>query len=177
MLILAGPHPPPTRAIAKEHQDLLDPIPFHPIIPSHRSPPSHRIASHPSRIPRHHSSAMASQKKDMRRDDLIIPYSQVEAKSDPDFAGTMASTLPMAAIFTRNKMVGWTAVIFALQTWLAETPETKSAASTPGIFTVGMSFMSLLVVSSYLPLFLPPPPVRAGAGSGTEAPAAAPPAQ
>ncbi|KAK8151769.1 hypothetical protein IWX90DRAFT_490767 [Phyllosticta citrichinensis] len=118
---------------------------------------------------------MASQKKDMRRDDLIIPYSQVETKSDPDFSGTMASTLPMAAIFTRNKMVGWTAVIFALQTWLAETPETKSAASTPGIFTVGMSFMSLIV--SYLPLFLPPPPVRAGAGSGTEAPAAAPPAQ
>ncbi|KAK8185416.1 hypothetical protein HDK77DRAFT_484473 [Phyllosticta capitalensis] len=118
---------------------------------------------------------MASQKKDMRRDDLVIPYTQVESKSDPDFAGTMSSTLPMAAIFTRNKMVGWAAVIFALQTWLAETPESKSAASTPGIFSVGMSFMSLLV--SYLPLFLPPPPVRAGAGSGTEAPAAVPPAQ
>ncbi|KAK7515820.1 hypothetical protein IWZ03DRAFT_380543 [Phyllosticta citriasiana] len=163
-LILANPHPLPTRRQTPSPTYWTRPH----RIPSHRSPPSHRI-------PRHRSSAMASQKKDMRRDDLIIPYSQVEAKSDPDFAGTLASTLPMAAIFTRNKMVGWTAVIFALQTWLAETPETKSAASTPGIFTVGMSFMSLLV--SYLPLFLPPPPVRAGAGSGTEAPAAAPPAQ
>ncbi|KAK8230370.1 translation initiation factor SUI1 [Phyllosticta capitalensis] len=92
---------------------------------------------------------MASQKKDMRRDDLVIPYTQVESKSDPDFAGTMSSTLPMAAIFTRNKMVGWAAVIFALQTWLAETPESKSAASTPGIFSVGMSFMSLLVDLRY----------------------------
>ncbi|KAK8435209.1 hypothetical protein IWX49DRAFT_551967 [Phyllosticta citricarpa] len=162
---------------------------------------------------------MASQKKDMRRDDLIIPYSQVEAKSDPDFAGghlahrilswhngqhAANGRRPLAnaprylretsctglTSIPKPRMVGWTAVIFALQTWLAETPETKSAASTPGIFTVGMSFMSLLVQrpsrcdaldadvnKSYLPLFLPPPPVRAGAGSGTEAPAAAPPAQ
>ncbi|KAL1640554.1 hypothetical protein SLS58_006749 [Diplodia intermedia] len=118
---------------------------------------------------------MAS-KKDMRRDDLIVPYADPneKASSDPDFAGTMASTLPMAAIFTRNKMIGWTAVIFALQTWLAETPEQKKKASTPGYFSVMMAFMSLLV--SYMPLFLPPPPNKANAGSGTEAPAAVPPA-
>lgn len=84
----------------------------------------------------------------MRRDDLIVPYADPneKANSDPDFAGTMASTLPMAAIFTRNKMIGWTAVIFALQTWLAETPEQKKKASTPGYFSVLMAFMSLLVV-------------------------------
>ncbi|KKY28954.1 hypothetical protein UCDDS831_g00039 [Diplodia seriata] len=134
-------------------------------------------------------------KKDMRRDDLIVPYADPneKASSDPDFAGTMASTLPMAAIFTRNKMIGWTAVIFALQTWLAETPEQKKKASTPGYFSVMMAFMSLLVVrrtlkarcmkrkltsifQSYMPLFLPPPPNKANAGSGTEAPAAVPPA-
>ncbi|KAF2834262.1 hypothetical protein M501DRAFT_1001359 [Patellaria atrata CBS 101060] len=118
---------------------------------------------------------MAS-KKDMRRDDLIVPYLEPEKdKSEGDMMGTMSSTLPMAAIFTRNKMVGWTAVLFALQTWLAETPETRRTSNTPGYFSVGMAVMSLFV--TYLPLFLPPGPVnRAAGGSGTEAPAAVPPA-
>ncbi|KAF2477272.1 uncharacterized protein BDR25DRAFT_300259 [Lindgomyces ingoldianus] len=116
---------------------------------------------------------MAS-KKDMRRADLIVPYAEpAKEKSDGDIASTMASTLPMAAIFTRNKMVGWTSVVFAMQSWLAETPEQKRTSSTPAYFSVGMAFMSLIV--GYMPLFLPPPQVRTGAGSGTEAPPAAPP--
>jgi hypothetical protein len=116
---------------------------------------------------------MAS-KKDMRRADLIVPYAEpAREKSEGDMASTVASTLPMAAIFTRNKTVGWTAVVFALQSWLAETPEQKRTATTPALFSVGMAFMSLIV--SYMPLFLPPPQNFAGAGSGTEAPPAVPP--
>ncbi|CAD0099705.1 unnamed protein product [Aureobasidium mustum] len=88
-------------------------------------------------------------KKDMRRGDL----------------GVFGSTLPMAAIFTRNKMIGWVAVIFAVQNWLGETPESQKSGSTPGYMTVGMAL-------AYLPLFMPPV-VAPGAGSGTEAPAAA----
>ncbi|KAK3112929.1 hypothetical protein LTR53_010269 [Teratosphaeriaceae sp. CCFEE 6253] len=87
----------------------------------------------------------------------------------------MASTLPMAAIFTRNKMIGWTAVLFATQSWLAETPAQKAASSTPGYFSVGMAVMSLGV--AYLPLFMPPDlgfPGGAGTGSGTQAPPPAP---
>ncbi|EON67654.1 hypothetical protein W97_06797 [Coniosporium apollinis CBS 100218] len=52
----------------------------------------------------------------------------------------MASTLPMAAIFTRNKIIGWTAVVFALQSWLGESPEQKRTSSTPGYFSVGMAY-------------------------------------
>ncbi|OCK83152.1 hypothetical protein K432DRAFT_379783 [Lepidopterella palustris CBS 459.81] len=112
-------------------------------------------------------------KKDMRRQDLIVPYVEpAKEKSDGDMTSTMASTLPMAAIFTRNKMIGWTAVVFALQSWLAETPEQKRTSTTPGYFSVGMAFMSLMV--AYLPLFMPPPQNRAGAGSEAEAPSAVP---
>ncbi|KAG9629385.1 hypothetical protein KCU98_g18108, partial [Aureobasidium melanogenum] len=110
-------------------------------------------------------------KKDMRRGDLIVPYAEpANAKSDSDITGVFGSTLPMAAIFTRNKMIGWVAVIIAVQNWLSETPESKKNGATPGYMTVGMALMSTAV--AYLPLFMPPI-AAPGAGSGTEAPAAA----
>lgn len=53
----------------------------------------------------------------------------------------------MLAIVTRNKFLGWTAVIFAAQSWLAETPTQKAKSSTPAYFSILMAVMSLLVVS------------------------------
>ncbi|MCJ1367705.1 Eukaryotic translation initiation factor eIF-1 [Acarospora aff. strigata] len=96
-------------------------------------------------------------KKDMRREDLVVPYvAPAKQEKESDMSGTMASSLPMAAMFTRNKMIGWAAVVFSLQNWLAETPEQKRTSSNPGYFQVGMSFLSVIV--AYLPLVLPPPP-------------------
>ncbi|KAH7126742.1 hypothetical protein B0J11DRAFT_526340 [Dendryphion nanum] len=116
---------------------------------------------------------MAS-KKDLRRVDLIVPYVEpAKDKSDGDMSSTMATTLPMAAIFTRNKMIGWVSVVFSLQSWLAETEEQKRTSTTPAYFSVGMAFMSLLV--GYMPLLLPPQGGALGAGSSTQAPPAAPP--
>ncbi|KAK5133454.1 hypothetical protein LTR08_007696 [Meristemomyces frigidus] len=89
-----------------------------------------------------------------------------ESKDSQDIQGTMASTLPMAAIFTRNKMIGWTAVLFSLQGWLSETPAQAAASSTPGYFSVGMALLSVGV--AYAPLFLPPQiGKQAGPGTGT----------
>ncbi|MCJ1312387.1 hypothetical protein MMC25_006061 [Agyrium rufum] len=103
--------------------------------------------------------------RDMRRADLSVPYVEPpKEKSEGDFASTISSTLPMAAMFTRNKLLGWASVVLSLQTWLAETPEQQSAASTPGYLSVAMSFMSLVV--TYLPLFLPPPQLRQPAAAG-----------
>jgi hypothetical protein len=72
---------------------------------------------------------MASKTKDMRRADLskllqsyqvgrnvlllthrcpVIPYQEPASKGDnAEFASTISSTLPMAAIFLRNRYVGW----------------------------------------------------------------------
>jgi len=109
----------------------------------------------------------------MRRQDLIVPYVEADSdKPDTDMAGTMASTLPMAAMFTRNKLIGWAAVIMAIQAFLSETPAQKKNASTPTIFSVFMSLVALGV--AYMPLFMPPQ-IR-GRGTETEAPAAVPPA-
>ncbi|CAI7589995.1 unnamed protein product [Penicillium manginii] len=51
-------------------------------------------------------------------------------------AGTMSSTMPMAA------------------SWLSESPEQKKNASTPAYMSVMMSLMALVV--TYFPMFLPP---------------------
>ncbi|KAK5626881.1 hypothetical protein RRF57_002596 [Xylaria bambusicola] len=113
---------------------------------------------------------MAS-KKDMRRPDLKPPAAK--AGENPEFSSTLSSTLPMAAIFTRNKYIGWAAVVFSMQSWLGESEATTQSTSTPGYFSVGMSskqrprqrseqrvlVMSLLV--TYLPIFMPPIPGQA----------------
>ncbi|KAI1003897.1 hypothetical protein K3495_g4312 [Podosphaera aphanis] len=95
---------------------------------------------------------------DKRRADLIVPYQPPNVKGNPaDIGGTLGSTLPMAAMFTRNRLIGWASVVFATQNWLAENVETKKTSGQPAIFAVGMSLMALFV--TYLPMFLPPPSV------------------
>ncbi|XXH02691.1 RNA polymerase II mediator complex subunit [Hypoxylon texense] len=116
---------------------------------------------------------MAS-KKDMRRPDLAVPYQEPAPKGDAaEFSSTLSSTLPMAAIFTRNRYIGWASVVFSIQGWLGESEEaSKSSSGTPGYFTIGMSVMALAV--TYLPMFLPPPPgTRPATSTGPAAPAAA----
>ncbi|KAK7748387.1 hypothetical protein SLS62_008650 [Diatrype stigma] len=117
---------------------------------------------------------MATKAKDMRRSDLVVPYQEPPPKSgdNAEFSSTLSSTLPMAAIFTRNRYIGWASVVFSIQSWLGESEETTKTTATPGYFTIGMSLMALGV--TYLPLFLPPPPGSARAATGTEAPAPAP---
>ncbi|KAI1494579.1 hypothetical protein F5X96DRAFT_526889 [Biscogniauxia mediterranea] len=117
----------------------------------------------------------SSAKKDMRRPDLIVPYQEPSVGKpgeNVEFSSTVSSTLPMAAIFTRNRYIGWASVVFSVQSWLGESEETTKNTSTPGYFTIGMSLMALAV--TYLPMFLPPQGPRAG--TGTEAPAPVPPA-
>jgi len=111
-------------------------------------------------------------KKDMRRDDLIIPYQEPPAKESPtDMASTMGNTLPMAAMFTRNKYIGWASVVFSAQNWLSESPETRKTASQPAYISLGMAVLALFV--TYLPMFMPPPPGKVSA-TGTEVAPAAP---
>ncbi|KAG6320640.1 hypothetical protein E4U22_003051, partial [Claviceps purpurea] len=78
--------------------------------------------------------------KDMRRADLIVPYQEPTPSSDKaEFSSTISSTLPMAAMFTRNRYIGWAAVVFTVQNWLGESQDSSKNSSTPGIFSVLMS--------------------------------------
>jgi len=110
--------------------------------------------------------------KDQRRVDLAVPY--IEPPKDKgdltDVNSTLSATLPMVAMFTRNRLIGWAAAIMSLQSWLAETPEQARKAATPGYLSVIMSFAATAV--TYMPLFLPPSPIPAG--TEAEAPKATP---
>ncbi|TGZ79639.1 hypothetical protein EX30DRAFT_372938 [Ascodesmis nigricans] len=113
---------------------------------------------------------MATKLKDQRRADLIVPYTRPAAKEEgPDISTTFATALPMAAMFTRQKMVGWMAVVFALQSFLNE-PSTSAVVDTekpkqPAVFTLGMSGMALFV--TYMPMFFPNSKLMPGTGTGT----------
>ncbi|RAO73145.1 uncharacterized protein BHQ10_009157 [Talaromyces amestolkiae] len=114
-----------------------------------------------------------STQKDMRRVDLVIPYVEPPAaKSDTDISGAMSTTLPMAAMFTRNRMIGWVAVIISIQSWLSESPEQSKNAATPSYMSVFMSLMSLAV--TYMPLFFPTPGARGSATADAPAPSPSP---
>ncbi|KAF8419730.1 hypothetical protein EV426DRAFT_614520 [Tirmania nivea] len=99
---------------------------------------------------------MVSKFKDQRRAGYIIPYVPPAPKSEEssDFATTISSTLPMAALFTRSKMVAWSALVFAIQAWLNETPAQLASGKQPAYFSIGMSAMSVVV--TYLPMFMGP---------------------
>ncbi|CAK7223102.1 hypothetical protein SBRCBS47491_005087 [Sporothrix bragantina] len=112
---------------------------------------------------------MSSSKKDSRRINLVVPYqAPAPAKDNADVASSMSSVMPMAAMLTRNRFIGWGAVGFSVLSWLGESEEARTNSSTPGYFSVGMSLMALVV--TYLPMLLPPP------GGNPAATAAAPPA-
>jgi hypothetical protein len=88
----------------------------------------------------------------------------VTCAAQDDWLVSCSSCLVSLFLLTRYRV----AVVFALQSWLAETPEQKKTTSTPAYFQVGMSgmcgclhsylsanhisAMSLVVVSSALDL-------------------------
>ncbi|OJD27559.1 hypothetical protein ACJ73_01038, partial [Blastomyces percursus] len=82
-------------------------------------------------------------KKDMRRPELVVPYVEPPAKASDasDMSSTMSNTMPMAAMFSRNKA----AVTFSLQNWMAETPEQQKKSATPAYMGVIMAFLSVVV--------------------------------
>ncbi|RMD41177.1 hypothetical protein DV735_g3946, partial [Chaetothyriales sp. CBS 134920] len=99
---------------------------------------------------------VAKRAKDMRRVDLVIPYVPPQEESKPDFGSTFTSTMPMAAMFTRNRAIGWVSLLTALLNWLGETPAQKASQATPGYMSFGISILALGV--TYMSLFLPPTP-------------------
>ncbi|KAK9241135.1 hypothetical protein V1525DRAFT_393790 [Lipomyces kononenkoae] len=96
------------------------------------------------------SSASGNSKK---RANLCVPYVPMEIKSREDVSSMMASTLPMVAMFLRNKLVAWSALLVTIQSWLNESEASSRDSTQPGWLKVLMSFVGLTVC--YMDLFFP----------------------
>lgn len=85
----------------------------------------------------------------------VVPYQIPPTKESPtDISATLGSTMPMAAMFTRNKFIGWyvilriggsglticrASVVLSIQNWLGESQEAKRTSSQPAYFSIGMA--------------------------------------
>ncbi|KAI5857770.1 hypothetical protein BZA05DRAFT_384749 [Tricharina praecox] len=119
----------------------------------------------------YHKMSFNRNLKDQRRMELAIPYIAPETKiEEQSMSDTLSTALPMAAMFTRHRMIGWGAVVFAIQSWLNETPAQLAGGKQPAYFGVGMAFMSLLI--TYMPIFFPVPVKMDATGTAPAAPVA-----
>jgi len=87
-----------------------------------------------------------------------LSYRHLPAKPRNDSSSSMMSqTLPMAAMFMRNKIMSWSSVFLALQTYLSEPinkPATSSdTASQPPLLRLAFALISLL--TCYVEFFFP----------------------
>ncbi|KAK9460999.1 uncharacterized protein V1516DRAFT_674715 [Lipomyces oligophaga] len=95
---------------------------------------------------------MSSQRK---RANLCVPFIPLPLKAPDDISSMLATTLPMVAMFLRNKLIAWASLLVTLQSWLNENEsnDEESSGGSPGWLKVVMSLAGLLVC--YLDLFVP----------------------
>ncbi|KAK9366965.1 hypothetical protein V1509DRAFT_627842 [Lipomyces kononenkoae] len=108
------------------------------------------------------SSASTNSKK---RANLCVPYVPIEIKSREDVSSMISSTLPMVAMFLRNKLIGWSALLVTIQSWLNESEASNKDATQPGWLKVLMSFVGLLVC--YMDLVVPARVIGGGSFTGS----------
>ncbi|KAL2890982.1 hypothetical protein HOO65_010340 [Ceratocystis lukuohia] len=96
-----------------------------------------------------------SARKDQRRIDLIVPYQEPAPKDNEsvDLSSSLSSTMPMAAMMTRNRYFGCAGSI----RWISRVDANMKTC-----------LLVMALVVTYLPMFMPPPIAR---GTNTEAPA------
>ncbi|GEQ72652.1 hypothetical protein JCM33374_g6339 [Metschnikowia sp. JCM 33374] len=91
-----------------------------------------------------------------KRADLVVPYKHQPAKPRSEASSMISQTLPMAAMFMRNKLMSWSAVFLALQTFLTEPlnkPVGKDSGSQPPLLRLAFAVLSL--ATCYLEYFFP----------------------
>lgn len=90
------------------------------------------------------------------REDLVIPYKHVPAKSRKDAGNVLAQSLPMAAMFMRNKMLSWASVFLAVQSYLNE-PINRPAEEDQGQQSPALRvlFAVISLVTCYMDIVFP----------------------
>ncbi|KAI5964508.1 hypothetical protein KGF57_001000 [Candida theae] len=90
------------------------------------------------------------------RQDLVIPYVHVPAKSRKDAGNVLSQSLPMAAMFMRNKMLSWASVFLSIQSYLNE-PINKPAEEDQGQQSPALriAFAVIALITCYMDIVFP----------------------
>ncbi|KAG7193879.1 uncharacterized protein KQ657_005077 [Scheffersomyces spartinae] len=91
-----------------------------------------------------------------KREDLVIPYHHVPIKTKPEASAMIAQTLPMAAMFMRNKLLSWSSLFLAVQAYLNEPVykvKSESSADQPPLLRIVFALVSL--ATCYIDLIIP----------------------
>ncbi|KAK7680674.1 hypothetical protein QCA50_016242 [Cerrena zonata] len=92
----------------------------------------------------------------VKREDLVVPYHHVPAKPRGNVGGLMEQSLPMAAMFLKNKLLSWSALFLAIQSYLSEPnnkPDTDEQARQPPLLRVVFALIAL--VTCYIEFIFP----------------------
>ncbi|ODV63845.1 uncharacterized protein ASCRUDRAFT_67907 [Ascoidea rubescens DSM 1968] len=90
------------------------------------------------------------------REDLVVQYVHIplEPRSNP--TGTLIQSMPMAAMFMKNKLLGWSGLTFAVQNYLTFHHDLKQPedAASP-LLSLAFGFGGL--IASYTDFIFPVP--------------------
>ncbi|KAK6458265.1 uncharacterized protein RJT20DRAFT_30110 [Scheffersomyces xylosifermentans] len=91
--------------------------------------------------------------------EAVVPYRHSPSKPRGEASSMIAQSLPMAAMFMRNKMLSWSALFLAIQSYLNEPinkPVEKDDSGTPAqppLLRVVFAFIAL--VTCYIDIIFP----------------------
>ncbi|KAI5956801.1 hypothetical protein KGF54_000418 [Candida jiufengensis] len=103
------------------------------------------------------------------REELVVPYRHVPAKARKDAGSLISQSLPMAAMFMKNKMLSWAALFLSIQTYLNEPiNKVEEDGSQPPLLKV--VFALVAVLTCYIDIIFPQtnPSIKKAADVATE---------
>ncbi|ODV81833.1 uncharacterized protein CANTADRAFT_87794 [Suhomyces tanzawaensis NRRL Y-17324] len=89
------------------------------------------------------------------REDLVVPYKHVAAKKRSEASGMIAQSLPMAAMFMRNKLLSWSAFFLAVQSYLNEPINAPSDDSVQQPPLLRIVFAVISMLTCYMDIVFP----------------------
>ncbi|CCE82598.1 Piso0_002330 [Millerozyma farinosa CBS 7064] len=86
----------------------------------------------------------------VKSEKLVIPYRHIPAKPRFETSGVVAQSLPMAALFMKNRLLAWSALFLSIQSYLSEpvnkpvSKDAKDQSSQPASLRVVFALIALL---------------------------------
>ncbi|CCE81667.1 Piso0_002330 [Millerozyma farinosa CBS 7064] len=94
----------------------------------------------------------------VKSEKLVIPYRHIPAKPRFETSGMIAQSLPMAAMFMKNKLLAWSALFLSIQSYLSEPinkPASKDPKDTSQPASLRVVFALIALLTCYMDIAFP----------------------